>query len=54
MAIDDNQPSHKADIALLFKRPSGPAQDLRTVQHWSKGHGRIEKRTLSASLDLKG
>lgn len=54
MVIDDNQPSLKADIALLFKRPPGPGQDLRVVHQWSKGHGRVEKRTLSASVDLKG
>jgi len=54
MVIDDNQPTLKADIALLFDRPPGPGQDLRVVQHLSKGHGRLEKRTLSASVDLKG
>jgi predicted transposase YbfD/YdcC len=54
MVIDDNQPRLKADIALLFDRPPGPAQDLRVVHQLSKGHGRIEKRTLSASVDLNG
>ena len=54
MVVDDNQPTLKADVALLFSRPPGPHQDRRTVQQSSKGHGRLETRTLSASTDLKG
>ncbi len=54
MVADDNQPRLKADVALLFNRPPGPHQDLRMVQAVSKGHGRLETRTLTASTDLKG
>jgi len=54
MVVDDNQPTLKADLALLFALPPGPGQDLRTVQQVSKGHGRVETRILSASVDLKG
>jgi hypothetical protein len=54
MVADDNQPRLKADVALLFNRRPGPHQDLRQVQDVSKGHGRLETRTLMASSDLKG
>ncbi len=54
MVVDDNQPTLKADVALLFSRPPGPHQDQRTVQAVFKGHGRLETRTLMASTDLKG
>jgi hypothetical protein len=54
MTVKDNQPTLVADLALLFKRPPGPGQDLRTVAQTSKGHGRLETRTLSASADVKG
>jgi hypothetical protein len=54
MVLDDNQPSLKADVALLFDLPPGPGQDLRTVTQYAKGHGRVETRSLSASIDLKG
>jgi hypothetical protein len=32
MVVDDNQPTLKADLALLFGLPPGPGQDLPTVQ----------------------
>jgi hypothetical protein len=54
MVADDNQPTLKADVALLFNRRPGPDQDLRMVQAVSKGHGRLETRTLMASADLNG
>ena len=54
MVVDDNQPRLKADVALLFDVPPGPGQDRRVVQQVSKGHGRLETRTLAASTDLKG
>ncbi len=54
MVVGDNQPTLKADVALLFARPPGPQQEQRVVRQVSKGHGRLETRTLSASADLKG
>lgn len=54
MVVKDNQPTLLADLKTLFARPPGPAQDLRTVQHVTTAHGRIEVRTLSASVDIKG
>jgi len=54
MTVKENQPTLFADLALLFKRPPGPGQDLRTVVQVSKGHGRLETRTLAASTDAKG
>ncbi len=54
MTVKDNQPTLLADLELLFRLSPGPNQDLRTVQHITKAHGRLEKRTLWASTDLKG
>jgi hypothetical protein len=54
MVVDDNQPTLKADLALLFELSPGPGQDLREVQQVTKGHGRLETRPLAASVDLKG
>jgi hypothetical protein len=52
MVIKDNQPALLGDLETLFRRRPGPGQDLRHVQSVSKGHGRVETRTLSASTDL--
>lgn len=52
MVVKDNQPTLKTDLETLFAHPPGPGQDLRQVQQVNKGHGRLEKRTLSASVDL--
>ena len=54
MTAKDNQSSLKADLEMLFRRPPGPQQDLRSVQSSDKGHGRLETRTLWASVDVKG
>jgi len=54
MVVKDNQPTLLKDIEMLFARPPGPGQDLRTVQQVTKAHGRLEVRTLSASVDIKG
>ena len=54
MTVKENQPSLYADLALFFKRPAGPQQDLRRVQQTSRGHGRLETRTLWATADVKG
>ncbi len=54
MTVKDNQPTLRADLELLFKRPPGPHQDLRSVQQTSKAHGRLETRTLWASAEAKG
>ena len=54
MTVKDNQPTLRADLELLFKRPPGPHQDLRMVQQTSKAGGRLETRSLWASADAKG
>ena len=54
MTVKDNQPTLHADLDLLFSRALEPAQDLRHVEQTSKGHGRLETRTLWASADVKG
>src|ERR1700730_6182531 len=54
MTVKQNQPTLYADLDLLFSRAPGPQQDLRHVEQTSKGHGRLETRTLWASADVKG
>ncbi len=45
MTVKDNRPTLHADLELLFKRPPGPHQALRMVQHTRQGPGRLETRT---------
>ena len=55
----DNQPGLNADIAHLFRPQHCPPAtsplptDFQTVTHYSYGHGRFEKRELTASSMLK-
>jgi predicted transposase YbfD/YdcC len=56
----DNQPEMREEIALLFQpqqsRPGWFAvpMDFRSVTRWNKGHGRLEKRTITVSSLLAG
>lgn len=58
--VKDNQPKLRDDIELLFKKQSAqpgsnvPPADVRVASDPDIGHGRIERRTLSASSDLQG
>lgn len=56
--VKENQPQLRADIQEVFDpAPPGPAwshvpRDLRVAQTLESGHGRLEKRTLTASCFL--
>ncbi len=58
MFVKENQPTLYQDIATLFEPEEcapgfSPAlKDFRTAQAVSKGHGRMEYRTLQASVEL--
>jgi len=59
--VKDNQPALLAEITLLFEPPkpalpgfNTPKSDFRTYSQITTGHGRIEKRTLTASSLLQG
>ena len=58
--VKDNQPQLLHDIRTLFapepclKGFSPTPKALRSANTLEKGHGRIERRTLTASCDLKG
>jgi len=58
--VKDNQPPLCQDIATLFapehcvKGFSPAVKDFHTATTIEKGHGRIERRTLTASGELKG
>ena len=59
--VKDNQPALLAEITLLFEPPqpalpgfNTPKPDFRTYSQITTGHGRIEKRSLTASSLLQG
>jgi predicted transposase YbfD/YdcC len=58
--IKGNQPEVRRDIELLFSAEectpgfSSSRKDLRTAQTMGKGHGRVERRSITVSTDLKG
>lgn len=57
--VKGNQPRLEADIARVFAPPatpgfSNPKPDFQTAEQIHAGHGRIERRTLTASGLLKG
>ena len=58
--VKENQPQLLADIQTLFapekcvKGFSPATKDFRPETKIEKGHGRIEKRTLTVSSELKG
>jgi len=58
--VKENQPQLLEDIQTLFapekcvKGFSPATQDFRTEEKVEKGHGRIEKRRLTVSRELKG
>ena len=58
--VKDNQSQLRADIAALFEPEacapgfSPTPKDFDTAQTCEKGHGRIERRTLTSSCMLKG
>lgn len=57
--IKDNHPEVRRDIKLLFAPEvcapgfSPSQKDLRTSRTLEKGHGRIERRTITVSSDLR-
>jgi predicted transposase YbfD/YdcC len=58
--VKDNQMQLRQDIATLFepetcvKGFAPTPKDVRTSETIEKGHGRLERRTLTASAELKG
>jgi predicted transposase YbfD/YdcC len=54
MVAKDNQPHLRQDIAGLLATPAHLAAPLRRTQTVDKGHGRIERRRLTARALLPG
>jgi len=48
-----NQPTLEEDLRLFFSEPPPDCLDWRQAQTWTKGHGRLERRELTASTELK-
>jgi predicted transposase YbfD/YdcC len=55
MVVKENQPTLHADIATFFQGSLLPGEDDRDTYTYSgKGHGRLERRTLTCSAGLCG
>ena len=55
MPVKENQPRvYQALRAWFDDPPPLRTLDFRTATHTSKGHGRLERRTLTASIELNG
>ena len=48
-----NQPTLEEDLRLFFSEPPSDCRDWRQAETWNKGHGRLERRELVASTELK-
>ncbi len=48
-----NQPTLYEDLALFFEEPPVPCADWRSLTTTTKGHGRLERRTITASTELR-
>lgn len=54
MPVKENHPLLHQDIRLWFENPPClQGLDFRTTQQVNKGHGRLERRVLTASADLR-
>jgi hypothetical protein len=52
--VKENHPVLHQDIRLWFEHPPHlRGLDLRTTQQVNKGHGRLERRVLTASAELR-
>lgn len=52
LIVKDNHPTMRADLALFFEDPQADRSDWHSATSWSKGHGRLEKRTVTTSQQL--
>lgn len=52
LIVKDNHPTMRADLELFFEDPQADRRDWRSDTSWSKGHGRLEKRTVTTSQQL--
>jgi predicted transposase YbfD/YdcC len=49
----DNQPTLHEDLALFFDDPPVPCASWQSVTTLDKGHGRLERRTITVSTELR-
>lgn len=49
----DNQPTLHEDLALFFEEPPVPCANWHSVTTLDKGHGRLERRTITTSTELR-
>ena len=54
MVVKDNQPTLRADIALLFEAPGDDAAAMTRARSTDREHDRRERRALQASAALVG
>jgi len=49
----DNQPTMREDLALFFEDPDAPRGGWQTFESVEKGHGRLEKRVVTTSPEMR-
>ena len=49
----DNQPTMRQDLQLFFEDPDAPREAWQTATSVEKGHGRLEKRTVTTSVEMR-
>jgi len=49
----DNQPTMREDLALFFEDPDAPREGWQTFTSMEKGHGRLEKRVVTTSTEMR-
>jgi predicted transposase YbfD/YdcC len=52
LVVKDNQPTLAEDLRLFFEAPPFDCHDWRSTTSQNKGHGRLERRPLTATTDL--
>ena len=50
--VKQNQPTFYEDVSLFFREPPPDCLDWRTASTTNKGHGRVEKRIITVSIEL--
>ncbi|MFL5704234.1 MAG: ISAs1 family transposase [Ktedonobacteraceae bacterium] len=54
LIVKDNTPATRADLELFFEDEQAERDTWRSFEQVEKGHGRLERRWITASPDLNG
>lgn len=53
LIVKGNQPTMQEDLALFFEDPDAQRETWQTFTSMEKAHGRLEKRVVTTSVDLR-